>query len=88
MYIPVLRSFDNTEPPKLSSPCTLQQLESHQSPPLLDMKESPVINSAIAGPMSPIQAKKFYNEWRSPSRKEVKNVKRSDPDRGYERIGR
>jgi len=42
--------------------------------------------------MSPLQAKSFYKEWHSPSniaeRKEARNVKRSDPDKGFERIGR
>lgn len=48
--------------------------------------------SSVAGPMSPLQAKAFYREWRSPLHsmdlKEAKNVKRTDPDRGLERIGR
>ena len=58
----------------------------------MDNRGTPVISSAIAGPMSPLQAETFYKEWRSPSqtgeRKEAINVKRSDPDRGLERIGR
>ena len=90
-YVPVLRAVDNSVCPSLSAPCTLEQLEVQQ--PLSDKKESPVVvSSAMAGPMSLQQAKSFHKEWQSPSssseRKKVKNMKRSDPDRGMERRGR
>jgi hypothetical protein len=53
---------------------------------------SPIMGHALAGPMSPSQANEFYREWRSPSqsqeRKETSIVKRSDPERGLERVGR
>lgn len=88
-YVPVLRAVDNSICPSLSSPCTLEQLEVRST---LDRKESLVTSSAMAGPMSLLQAKMFHKEWQSPSRSsermEVKNVKRSDPDRGMERRGR
>ncbi len=87
-FVPVLRAVDNSTPPRLSNPCTFNDLKTRQSPILA----TPVISSAIAGPMSPLQAKTFYKEWRTPSdsveRKESMNVKRSDPDRGLERVGR
>lgn len=89
-YVPVLRAVDNSICPSLSAPCTLEQLEAQK--PHMDKKESPIMSSAMAGPMSLRQAKTFHKEWHSPSRsserKEVKNVKRSDPDRGMERRGR
>ena len=90
-FVPVLRAVDNCICPTLAQPCTLQQLET-QGSPNIRMTESPVVNSALVGPMSPLQAKSFYREWRSPSnngeRREAQNVKRSDPDRGMERVGR
>jgi hypothetical protein len=53
---------------------------------------SPVIVHAYAGPLSSNKAKDFLQEWRSPSSVEEKaklfHIKRSDPDRGYEIIGR
>ncbi len=85
-FVPVLRTVDNSVYPKLSHPCTLQQLKTPGSQTRVDRIESPVMNSALAGPMSPLQAKSFYKEWHSPSN--GKDVKRSDPDRGMERIGR
>lgn len=89
-YIPVLRAMDNSICPSLLAPCTFEQLEAQKSQ--FDKKDSPILSSAMAGPMSLSQAKTFHKEWRSPSnsleRKEVKNIKRSDPDRGMERRGR
>ena len=91
-YVPVLRSEDNSTPPQLFSPCTLPEL-ANQSP-LLNSSDitSPIVSHALAGPMSPSRAKDFYKEWRSPShsvdKKETKFVKRSDADRGLERVGR
>lgn len=91
-YVPVIRAADNTIHPRLSVPCTLQELEYQQQQPIVDMRDTPVINSAMAGPMSPLKAESFYKEWRhSPSeadRKAARSVMRSDPDRGLERIGR
>ena len=91
-YVPVLRSVDNSTPPQLFSPCTLLELGS-QSPWLnCSTVSSPIVEHALAGPMSPSKARKFYREWRSPSqsgeRKDASIVKRSDPDRGLERVGR
>ena len=87
-YVPVLRAIDNSTPPSLVKPRTLQELENLPNPIL----DSPIINSALAGPMSPLQARLFYKEWHSPSngadRKEARNIKRGDPDRGMERVGR
>lgn len=91
-YVPVVRAVDNTIHPRLAAPCTRQDLEYQQQRPIADKRDTPVINSAVAGPMSPLKAKSFYKEWRcSPSeseRKVAKSVMRSDPDRGLERIGR
>lgn len=92
-YVPVLRGVDNSTPPQLISPCTLPELKGHGSP-LLNSSSvtSPVVGHALAGPMSPSRANEFYREWRSPSqsveRKETSFVKRSDPERGLERVGR
>ena len=96
-YVPVLRSVDNSTPPQLFSPCTLPEL-TNQSPLLNGSSSSatgvssPIVGHALAGPMSPLRANEFYREWRSPSqsqeRKETSIVKRSDPERGLERVGR
>ena len=86
-YVSVLRSVDNSSPPHLSSPCKL-----HEISPSLDKTGTPVVGHALAGPMSPTVAEQLYREWRSPSdsleRREATNIKRSDPDRGMERVGR
>lgn len=91
-YVPVLRAPDNSVYPKLSTPCTYPELIAQESETCQSLRMEATVLSSIAGPMSPLQAKAFYNEWRSPSqsidRKEAKNVKRTDPDRGLERIGR
>lgn len=84
-----MRSLDNCTYPSLAAPCTLQQLEVALKSPLL---ESPLRSSAVAGPMSLSKARAFWQEWQTPSdrseRFKVRNVRRSDPDRGLERRGR
>jgi len=51
------------------------------------------IPSSLLPPQSlGLQAEELYREWRSPSqgkeRRAASQIKRSDPDRGLERVGR
>ncbi len=86
-YVPVLRTEDNSTPPQLGHPLTLEKLESIGSQ--VDGCELPWLSNGLAGPMSPKEAKHFYQEWRSPGRRsEMARIKRTDSDRGMERIGR
>ena len=90
-YVPVLRTEDNSTPPRLGHPVTLGQLDDLESQ--TDGCELPEMSNGLAGPMSPSDAKQFYQEWRSPSRgssegKELARIKRSDSERGLERVGR
>ncbi len=86
-----MRSEDNSTPPLLGHPLTLKRLESIESE--VDGVELPQLSRALAGPMSPKEAKHFYQEWRSPGRgsdrqRDMARIKRTDSDRGMERIGR
>ncbi len=90
-YVRVLRAPDNSLCPKLDKPCLYDELKcggnggdaNKPSPYAADAR----VVSSFAGPMSPLQAKGLYSEWRSPSLAD-QNVKRTDPDRGLEIVGR
>ncbi len=89
--MPVLRTEDNSTPPQLGHPVTLGQLDAIESQ--VDGCELPQLSNGLAGPMSPKEAKHFYQEWRSPGRRssegrKLVRIKRADSDRGMERIGR
>ena len=75
----------------MGQPITLEQLDSLESQ--TDGCELPEVSNGLAGPMSPSDAKHFYHEWRGPGRhssegKELARIKRSDSERGLERVGR
>lgn len=87
--MPVLRTEDNSTPPLLGHPVTLAKLDSIESE--VDGYELPQLSNGLAGPMSPKEAKHFYQEWRgrgSGRQREMAAIKRTDSDRGMERIGR
>jgi len=122
----VYRSVDNSVPPVLGNPCSIEECHSPPS----NSSQSPVnprlVGTAIAGPLSPakvvyacsmyvcnmskekmlfksshdkallfvcvdilycVQAKDFRKRWRSPS-KPLDSIKKSDADKGLERVGR
>lgn len=88
--MPVFRTEDNSTPPSLGKPCTLEQLEEAEAQ--VDRTGLHRVSNGLAGPMSPCDAQRFYQDWKTPSdsseRKEAAGIKRSDSERGLERIGR
>ena len=50
-YVPVLRTVDNSIPPKLGSPCAMHELDQEIS--LVDETGMPIMGHALAGPMPP-----------------------------------
>ncbi|XP_003383625.2 PREDICTED: ankyrin repeat and LEM domain-containing protein 2-like [Amphimedon queenslandica] len=100
-YVPVIRSIDNSSPASLGSPVVLDDSSLtgsqslNESLPLVgppQVTTSPLVGQAFAGPLSPAKARGLLKEWKSPSCSDLKKkaslMKRSDPDRGLERIGR
>ena len=88
--MPVFRTEDNSTPPSLGKPCTLEQLDEVEAQ--VDGSGLPIVGNGLAGPMSPCDAEQFYHDWKTPNdsseRKQATRVKRSDSTRGLERIGR
>ncbi|KAI8501412.1 mitotic nuclear envelope reassembly [Branchiostoma belcheri] len=61
--------------------------------PLAANPASPTMRvAAVAGPMSPAEAARFHQKWKTPPHSpdflHVHNIRRGDNDRGLERIGR
>ncbi|KAH3842859.1 ankyrin repeat and LEM domain-containing protein 2-like [Dreissena polymorpha] len=96
VYVPLIRSEDNTVPPVIGQPwspdLTGSPLDNTRIP--CSPRESPMSVRACAGPMSPSNAGLFHKRWTtSPSQspdkaREYQHMKRSDCDKGLERIGR
>lgn len=88
-FVPVLRTEDNCTPPRLGKPSTLEQLEQES---LDDESGLPLVSNGLAGPMSPCNANQFYHNWKTPNdsdqRKIDSSIKKSDSERGLERVGR
>ena len=91
-YVRVLRAPDNSLCPKLDKPSLYDELRTKVGKEGSALGGSPYADprvvSSFAGPMSPQQAKRLYSEWHSPSHLADQHVKRADPDRGLERVGR
>ncbi|XP_052796371.1 ankyrin repeat and LEM domain-containing protein 2-like isoform X2 [Mya arenaria] len=94
-YVPLIRSEDNTSTPLIGQPwspdVTMSPLDNPRVP--CSPRESPMSVRACAGPMSPSDAEIFHRKWttppaQSPHKEEYFNLKRSDSEKGYERIGR
>ncbi|XP_064424100.1 ankyrin repeat and LEM domain-containing protein 2 isoform X2 [Latimeria chalumnae] len=94
-YVPLLRAEDNSSPPVISVPWSPDPSEStscvsfqkHTASP-----KDPILTvRAFAGPMSPSKAEEFHKVWKTPPRERAvlfHRVKKSDPDKGIERVGR
>lgn len=94
-YVPVLRTMDNSSPASVGPPSRLTDPLVGTPPRSLDgsalrVDAGDVISQAFAGPMSPSKATQFYREWKSPSCEKEKhiNARRTDSERGLERVGR
>ncbi|XP_051692820.2 ankyrin repeat and LEM domain-containing protein 2 isoform X2 [Oryctolagus cuniculus] len=91
-YVPLLRAEDT------SSPVIGELWSSDQTPEVSHAGHSgggprdPVLTlRAFAGPMSPSKAEDFRKLWKTPPREKAgffHNVRKSDPERGIERVGR
>ncbi|KAM5200582.1 ankyrin repeat and LEM domain-containing protein 2 isoform 1-T1 [Hipposideros larvatus] len=88
-YVPLLRAEDTSSPvigELWSSDQTAEASHSRGGPrdPILTLR-------AFAGPLSPAKAEDFRRLWKTPPRKKVDffhDVRKSDPERGIERVGR
>ncbi|KAF6277608.1 ankyrin repeat and LEM domain containing 2 [Rhinolophus ferrumequinum] len=88
-YVPLLRAEDTSSPvigELWSSDQTAEASHGGGSPrdPVLTLR-------AFAGPLSPAKAEDFRRLWKTPPREKAgffHNVRKSDPERGIERVGR
>ncbi|XP_038618329.1 ankyrin repeat and LEM domain-containing protein 2 [Tachyglossus aculeatus] len=93
-YVPLLRAEDNSSP-VIGSPWSLDQTEDSLHPAISRFGGSPkdplLTVRAFAGPMSPSKAEDFHRRWKTPPRERAgffHDVRKSDPERGVERVGR
>ncbi|NXD78898.1 ANKL2 protein, partial [Halcyon senegalensis] len=94
-YVPLLRAEDNSSAPVIGAPWSPDQTD--DSPQRTFSKytgspKDPVLSiRAFAGPMSPSKAEEFRRLWKTPPRERAgffHNVRKSDLERGVERVGR
>ncbi|XP_032127270.1 ankyrin repeat and LEM domain-containing protein 2 isoform X1 [Sapajus apella] len=91
-YVPLLRAEDTSSPVigELWSPD--QTAEASQVGRYGGSPRDPVLTlRAFAGPLSPAKAEDFRKLWKTPPREKagfLHNIKKSDPERGFERVGR
>lgn len=91
-YVPLLRDIDNSSPPIIAPPWSpdasdrllCSSFHKHSGNP----KDPVMAVKAFAGPMSPCKASEFRRVWKTPSRESASQFKKTDADRGYERVGR
>ncbi|XP_070198136.1 ankyrin repeat and LEM domain-containing protein 2-like isoform X2 [Littorina saxatilis] len=98
--VPLLRSRDNITLPMVGEPCSPDDKGKLCDPATVPSlahspKEPRRTLSAFAGPMSPSKARDFQKKWMNPrcqrnsaDAKEVAAARRTDAEKGYERIGR
>ncbi|XP_068946733.1 ankyrin repeat and LEM domain-containing protein 2 isoform X2 [Petaurus breviceps papuanus] len=93
-YVPLLRAEDNSSP-VIGDIWTSDQADGrpHISTPRFGSSpKDPVLSvRAFAGPLSPSKAEDFRRLWKTPPRERANffhNVRKSDPERGVERVGR
>uniref|UniRef100_A0A8C3DWP6 Ankyrin repeat and LEM domain-containing protein 2 n=1 Tax=Corvus moneduloides TaxID=1196302 RepID=A0A8C3DWP6_CORMO len=94
-YVPLLRAEDNSSAPVIGAPWSPDQTD--DGPQRTWSKypgspKDPVLSiRAFAGPMSPSKAEEFRRLWKTPPRERAgffHNVRKSDLERGVERVGR
>nr|XP_006134682.1 ankyrin repeat and LEM domain-containing protein 2 [Pelodiscus sinensis] len=94
-YVPLLRAEDNSSAPVIGAPWSPDQSDDN---PLTALPKhggspkDPVLSvRAFAGPMTPSKAEEFRRLWKTPPRERAgffHNVRKSDSERGVERVGR
>ncbi|XP_054248584.1 ankyrin repeat and LEM domain-containing protein 2 [Indicator indicator] len=94
-YVPLLRAEDNSSAPVIGAPWSPDQTDDSPQRTLSKYSGSPkdpVLSiRAFAGPMSPSKAEEFRRLWKTPPRERAgffRNVRKSDLERGVERVGR
>ncbi|NXK50815.1 ANKL2 protein, partial [Chauna torquata] len=94
-YVPLLRAEDNSSAPVIGAPWSPDQTDKSPQTTLSKYTGSPkdpVLSiRAFAGPMSPSKAEEFRRLWKTPPRERAgffHNVRKSDLERGVERVGR
>ncbi|XP_005085355.1 ankyrin repeat and LEM domain-containing protein 2 isoform X1 [Mesocricetus auratus] len=91
-YVPLLRAED-TSSPVIGEPWSSdQRAEASNADHGRNSPRDPVMTlRAFAGPLSPSKAEDFRKRWKTPPRKKAgffHNIRKSDPERGIERVGR
>ncbi|XP_027588937.2 ankyrin repeat and LEM domain-containing protein 2 isoform X1 [Pipra filicauda] len=94
-YVPLLRAEDNSSAPVIGAPWSPDQMDDGPQRTLFKYPgnpKDPVLSiRAFAGPMSPSKAEEFRRLWKTPPRERAgffHNVRKSDLERGVERVGR
>ncbi|NWR33922.1 ANKL2 protein, partial [Tachuris rubrigastra] len=94
-YVPLMRAEDNSSAPVIGVPWSPDQTDDGPQRTLFKYPGSPkdpVLSiRAFAGPMSPSKAEEFRRLWKTPPRERAgffHNVRKSDLERGVERVGR
>ncbi|KFV39427.1 Ankyrin repeat and LEM domain-containing protein 2, partial [Tyto alba] len=94
-YVPLLRAEDNSSAPVIGAPWSPDQTDDSPQRSLSKYAgnpKDPVLSiRAFAGPMSPSKAEEFRKLWKTPPRERAgffHNVRKSDLERGVERVGR
>ncbi|XP_009471592.1 PREDICTED: ankyrin repeat and LEM domain-containing protein 2 [Nipponia nippon] len=94
-YVPLLRAEDNSSAPVIGAPWSPDQTDGSPQRSLskyIGSPKDPVLSiRAFAGPMSPSKAEEFRRLWKTPPRERAgffHNVRKSDLERGVERVGR
>uniref|UniRef100_A0A8C5PA20 Ankyrin repeat and LEM domain-containing protein 2 n=1 Tax=Leptobrachium leishanense TaxID=445787 RepID=A0A8C5PA20_9ANUR len=91
-YIPLLRAEDNSSSPVIGAPWSPEQPDFFSQSRYSGSPKDPLLAvRAFAGPMSPSKAEEFRKMWKTPPRDRAgffHNVRKTDPERGAERVGR
>ncbi|XP_073531954.1 ankyrin repeat and LEM domain-containing protein 2 isoform X2 [Phyllobates terribilis] len=91
-YVPLLRAEDNSSFPVIGIPWSPEQPDILSQPRYCGSPKDPLLAvKAFAGPMSPSKAEDFRRIWKTPPRNRAglfHNVRKTDPERGEERVGR
>ncbi|XP_053443536.1 ankyrin repeat and LEM domain-containing protein 2 isoform X2 [Nycticebus coucang] len=91
-YVPLLRAEDTSSPVIGELWSSDQGAESSPGGRYGGSPRDPVLTlRAFAGPLSPSKAEDFRKLWKTPPREKASffhNVRKSDPERGFERVGR
>ncbi|KAG9487542.1 hypothetical protein GDO78_007409 [Eleutherodactylus coqui] len=91
-YVPLLRAEDNSSFPIIGVPWSPEQPDILSQPRYFGSPKDPLLAvKAFAGPMSPSKAEDFRRTWKTPPRDRAgfyHNVRKTDPERGEERVGR